>query len=149
MIPVPASYAEPSNALVNDRAFLLACLGNAQKSMLRRSVRWYVAVWVCALLALAGFAQPSRGKVIYVTTLNDTIGDASGCSLKDALYSHPDNRASVAISYSFLDGSTVVVATQCVAGSGDDTIVLPTGATLTLPAHAPFNIDLDNDNATG
>lgn len=128
-----------------------------QASIMRRSVGWYLAVCGCALIALGAFAQPSCGNVIYVTTLNDTIGDPSGCSLKDAIYASR-YRASVAISYSDLDGHTVVVATQCIAGSGNDTIVLPTGATLALgPFPSPTNtssgnaldVTLDNDNATG
>ena len=112
-----------------------------------RGNRWSLAAWVCALLVFAAFAQPSRGNVIYVTTLNDTIGDSSGCSLKDAIYSSR-YRASVAISYSNVDGHTAVVATHCVAGSGSDTIVLPIGATLTLSLRA-FSVALDIDNATG
>ena len=119
-----------------------------QERFTRKSVRWYLTACVCALLVFAAFAQPSRGNVIYVTTLNDTIGDPSGCSLKDAFYSSR-YRASVAISYSNFDGHTVVVATQCVPGSGNDTIVLPTGATLTLSLPPSVTVTLDNDNATG
>ena len=143
MIPVPASYAEPSNALVNDRAFLLACLGNAQKSMLRRSVRWYLAVWVCALLALAGFAQPSRGNVIYVTTLNDTIGDPSGCSLKDAIFASTFHINFARTGYDDA-GTPQYVTTQCVPGDGNDTIVLPNGSLLQL-----YRVLDDADNSTG
>ena len=143
MIPVPASYAEPSNALVNDRAFLVACLGNAQKSMLRRSVRWYLAVWVCALLAFAGFAQPSRGKVIYVTTLNDTIGDPSGCSLKDAIFASTFHINFARTGYDDA-GTPQYVTTQCVPGDGNDTIVLPNGSLLQL-----YRVLDDADNSTG
>ncbi len=146
MIPVPAPPAVPANALPgkNDHGRQR----NMQARPMRKSVRWNLAASVCASLAFAALAQPSRGNVIYVTTLNDTIGDPSGCSLKDAIYASR-YRASVAISYSILDGQTVVVATQCAPGSGNDTIVLPTGATLTLLPHSPANIELDNDNATG
>ena len=119
-----------------------------QKRILRRSARWYVAAWVCALLVLAAFAQPSRGNVIYVTTLNDTIGDPSGCSLKDAIYSSR-LRNSVAIkSYTISSDQTallpVYVSTFCVAGSGNDTIILPNNAILNLST-----ITDDADNFVG
>ena len=121
---------------------------NMQKRILRRSARWYVAAWVCALLVLAAFAQPSRGNVIYVTTLNDTIGDPSGCSLKDAIYSSR-LRNSVAIkSYTISSDQTallpVYVSTFCVAGSGNDMIILPNNAILNLST-----ITDDADNFVG
>jgi Divergent InlB B-repeat domain len=107
---------------------------NVQDSIMRRSVRWYLAAWVCASLVFGAFAQPSRGNVIYVTTLQDTIGDPSGCSLKDAIFSSR-LRNNVAIKSYTPDGIVLLatfVPTSCVAGSGEDTIILPNQTILIL-----------------
>ena len=95
------------------------------------------------LLALAGFAQPSRGKVIYVTTLNDTIGDASGCSLKDAIFASTFHINFARTGYDDA-GTPQYVTTQCVPGDGNDTIVLPNGSLLQL-----YRVLDDADNSTG
>ena len=119
-----------------------------RESNMRRSIRWHLAAWVCALVVFGAFAQPSRGNVIYVTTLKDAIGDPSGCSLKDAIFSSR-LRNSVAIqSYTINSDGTallpVYVPTSCVAGSGDDTIILPNDAVLGLTT-----ITDDADNFVG
>ncbi len=114
--------------------------------MMRKNVRWYMAAWVCALLVFGALAQPSRANVIFVTTLNDTIGDPAGCSLKDAVFSSRF-RNNVAIK-SYTAGGTalvpVFVPTSCVAGSGDDTIILPNNAGMVLDL-----ITDDADNFVG
>ena len=124
---------------------------NMRESMIRRSIRWHLAMWVCGLLAFAACAQTSRGNVIYVTTLHDTIGDPSGCSLKDAIFSSRF-RNNIAIKSYTPDGASVVptylvptyVPTSCVAGSGEDTIVLPNNTALFLTT-----ITDDADNFVG
>ncbi len=120
-----------------------------QKQNLWLRTRWYPAVWVCVLLVLAVFAQPSRGNVIYVTTLNDTIGDPSGCSLKDAIAASK-YRDNIVVAFD-LAGTASLLSTQCTPGSGNDTIILPTGATLnvSLPLLFGNGVTLDSDNATG
>lgn len=94
------------------------------------------------LLLVLGFAPRSAANVIYVTTLKDEIGGADGCSLKDAIYSaNLHNNVSVG----GYDPTTLVpslISTQCVPGSGDDVIVLPPGAVLTLNVPA---FDITND----
>jgi Divergent InlB B-repeat domain len=123
-----------------------------QRQNLWLRARWYPAAWVRLLLVLAAFAQPSRGNVIYVTTLKDTIGDPSGCSLKDAIYSskYHNNIASL-----IREDFAVTYPTQCVAGSGNDVIILPNNAVLTLsflPAYLLIpgeDAALDGDNPTG
>ena len=108
-----------------------------------RSVRWYVAVWVCALLVFGALAQPGRANVIFVTTLNDTIGDASGCSLKDAIFASTLHSNLARTGYDD-NGTPQYVTTQCVPGDGNDTIVLPTSSLLQI------NRILDDaDNSTG
>jgi hypothetical protein len=117
-----------------------------QKSMMRQNARWYVAAWVCALLVFGTFAQPSRANEIFVTTLNDTIGDPSGCSLKDAIFSSR-LRNNVAIKSYTTNGATLVpvfIPTSCVAGSGQDTIILPNNAGMVLDS-----ITDDADNFVG
>jgi hypothetical protein len=116
--------------------------------IMRKSVRWYVAAWVCALVVLCAVAQPSHANVIFVTTLNDTIGDPSGCSLKDAIFSSRF-RNNVAIkSYTVSSNGDFLVpafvSTSCVAGSGDDTIVLPNDTVLALTT-----VTDDADNFVG
>jgi len=84
--------------------------------------------WLAALvLALAG-THEARAALIPVTTLQQKTNGIGGCSLQEAIYS-ANFDASLAINgYS---GSTPkVVTTQCVQGSGEDTIVLPAGAVM-------------------
>jgi Divergent InlB B-repeat domain len=117
-----------------------------QLRMMRKSVRWYVAAWACALVVLGAVAQPTHANVIFVTTLNDTIGDPAGCSLKDAIFSSRF-RNNVAIKSYTTAGTTllpVFVPTSCVAGSGDDTIILPNNAELDFKT-----ITDDADNSVG
>ena len=120
-----------------------------RESIMRRSVHWYLSAWVCALLVFGAFAQPSRANVIYVTTLNDAIGDPSGCSLKDAIFSSRFRNNMAIKSYTLrcicgTDFVPVYVPTSCVAGSGDDTIILPNDAALVLTT-----ITDDADNFVG
>jgi List-Bact-rpt repeat protein len=111
--------------------------------IMRRSVRWYVAAWVCALLVFGALAQPSCANVIFVTTLNDTIGDASGCSLKDAIFASTLHSNLARTGYDD-NGTPQYVTTQCVPGDGNDTIVLPTSSLLQLQ-----HILDDADNSAG
>jgi Divergent InlB B-repeat domain len=93
------------------------------------AVRWALAPLSLLLLTFS-FPQQSAANIIYVTTLKDEIGGADGCSLKDAIYS-ARFRSNMAINgYDHLTNAPNLVTTQCVAGSGDDTIVLPPGQVL-------------------
>ncbi len=122
--------------------------------MLKRvlSRRWHLGTAVCVIALATILLQPARANVIYVTTLNDTIGDPSGCSLKDAIFSSRFANNVAIKSYTLSsDGSAyggsllpVYVPTSCVAGSGEDTIILPNNATLFLLA-----ITDDADNYIG
>jgi Divergent InlB B-repeat domain len=117
-----------------------------QERITRRIGRWYLAAWVCAPVVLGAWAQPSHANEIFVTTLNDTIGDPSGCSLKDAIFSSRF-RNNVAIKSYTTDGASllpVFVPTSCVAGSGQDTIILPNNAGMVLDS-----ITDDADNFVG
>lgn len=87
------------------------------------------------LVLLAFFHLPlSRSaaqNLIYVTTPVDKISTTGGCSLKEAIYSAnwQTNKAVAA--------AGDIITTQCVPGTGNDTIVLPPGATLNLSTAAP------------
>src|SRR5271169_576148 len=82
------------------------------------------------LLGIVGLAQPGAaqtGSFIPVTTTDDKISSSGGCSLKEAIYSANLND-NIAVDSVNSDGSDHLIITGCVAGTGDDTIVLPTGA---------------------
>jgi len=95
---------------------------------------------IALAIVLAG-ARPVAGAVIPVTTVQQKISSTGGCSLQEAIYS-ANYDASVAFKY---NGTTpVMIQTQCVAGSGDDSIVLPAGVLFQLSS-----IVDDADNPTG
>ena len=79
--------------------------------------------------------------MIPVTTVQQKITSTGGCSLQEAIYS-ANYDASVAVRFS--GTNPVIIPTQCVAGSGDDSIVLPAGALFQLSS-----IVDDADNPTG
>ena len=98
--------------------------------------------WLAALVIALGSAHDAAAALIPVTTLQQKTNGVGACSLQEAIYSanYDDN-----IAINGYSGSTQrVVRTQCVAGSGDDTIVLPSGATLEFS-----RIVDDVDNPTG
>lgn len=111
---------------------------------LRLNVVRYLGVGAGLLVLAAILPQRVDANVIYVTTLNDTIGDMSGCSLKDAFFASA-YRENIAVLYNF-DGSAKILTTQCAPGSGDDTIILPSGATLIV---GPLAGGYDISNTTG
>lgn len=91
---------------------------------------------------LVSFPQRSAANNIYVTTLNDKISSTGGCSLIEAIYSANFDQ-NIAIDFVNADGTDHFITTECVPGSGDDTIVLPPGTTLTMifavpDAHNPW-----------
>jgi len=94
----------------------------------RRFVR--CATLTVSLLLVLAFAQRSAANVIHVTTLADKVSSTGGCSLKEAIYSSTlhdtlDGVHGVAIDYTIPDH---FITTGCEIGSGNDTIILPTGA---------------------
>jgi hypothetical protein len=92
-----------------------------------------LSLWITLLLVTASGEASAAGGVIFVTTLEQKISDTGGCSLQEAIFSaNFDNN--VAISRYQTSGShdPIFVTTKCVAGSGDDVIVLPTNGLFTL-----------------
>jgi hypothetical protein len=80
-------------------------------------------------------ARDAAGATIYVTTLEQKITTSGGCSLQEAIYS--------SVFHDSLDGGAHGIAidatdpdhfitTDCVMGSGNDTIVLPTNGVLKM-----------------
>src|SRR6185436_18654758 len=100
-----------------------------------------IASSALALVIVIGGARPVAGAVIPVTSTKQKITSTGGCSLQEAIYS-ANYDASVAIIFN--GTNPVVIQTQCVPGSGDDSIVLPAGAVFQLN-----NIVDDGDNPTG
>jgi hypothetical protein len=94
-----------------------------------------------ALLTIVASPTASFGNSIYVTTTEDKVSDVSrgdrGCSLKEAIFSskfknHVAIQSFLPFSQSVTTLVLVPVTTSCVIGSGDDTIILPSGAVLNL-----------------
>jgi CSLREA domain-containing protein len=83
--------------------------------------------------AILFWGNPSHAQgVIYVTSLEDKISETGGCSLKEAIFSaNLDNNVAID-KYDFFDSTPHMITTECAKGQGDDTIVLPTGATFLL-----------------
>lgn len=86
---------------------------------------------------LSSFAPPASAAIIYVTTLKEGIGTGA-CSLAEAIYAS-NLQASTAINgytqgtnsiYTYTPATPNYVATECVAGTGNDIIVLPPGQVL-------------------
>ncbi|HEY6334050.1 MAG TPA: HYR domain-containing protein [Blastocatellia bacterium] len=77
--------------------------------------------------------KPMAGSTIMVTTTAQKIGaqGTGGCSLQEAIYS-ANLHTNMAIDSINPDGTDHFVTTDCVAGTGNDTIVLPTGAVFTM-----------------
>jgi hypothetical protein len=104
-------------------------------------------LFVTALLLLAGRVQAQS--IIYVTSLDDTVGAGKGCTLKEALYSaaYKNNVAPkdyLLVQENPFSFAPEFVATQCVPGTGNDIIVLPISdgpvvLTLSSVALDPFN----------
>lgn len=108
---------------------------------MKRPLIQRIASSALALAFVIGAARPVVGAVIPVTTVQQKISSSGGCSLQEAIYS-ANYDASVAIK--FVGTNPVLIPTQCVPGSGDDSIVLPAGAVFKLS-----NIVDDVDNPTG
>src|SRR5215831_7856338 len=87
-------------------------------------------VWACIAAALLA-VDTARGARIYVTTPVQKISETGGCSLQEAIYS-ANLRSNIAIDAT---DPNDFITTQCVAGTGNDTIVLPTNAVFDLTTY--------------
>jgi len=87
---------------------------------------------ISAILLVSSFkARATSGATIYVTTLQQKISESGGCSLQEAVYSS-NFHANIAIDATDPDH---FITTQCVAGTGNDTIVLPTSGVFNLSTY--------------
>jgi hypothetical protein len=101
----------------------------------RRYMRAVSILGLCALAAILSL-RPAVAATIFVTTTQQKISSTGGCSLQEAIWSSRLHQ-SIAVSRYDLGNNyeyvgTEYVATQCAAGDGNDTIVLPAKATLPL-----------------
>jgi len=108
-----------------DRSAVPALLGRSLVQSLAR----FAAVLIGLVLFVVALCPPSAANVIYVTTLTDKVSSTGGCSLKEAIYSSTlhdtlDGVHGIAIDYTDPDH---FISTGCELGSGNDTIILPTG----------------------
>jgi hypothetical protein len=103
--------------------------------------------------AIFFWANPSYAQgVIHVTTLEYKISATGGCSLAEAIYSanYDDNVAVYNLEVVSDPGTglfqsvPLFLRTQCEKGNGDDTIILPTGATFNITEPYPIIQDLEN-----
>ena len=92
-----------------------------------------VVLAVLAAMLVAAMATPATAAVIFVTTTEQKISSSGGCSLQEAIFSANEDDNTKAFAFYDKDGQPVTMTTQCVAGSGDDIIVLPTRATFVVP----------------
>jgi uncharacterized repeat protein (TIGR01451 family) len=103
-----------------------------------RSIRGRARLYIVPLLFAIVTARPSAANMIFVTTTQQGITDQFNCSLQEAIYAANFDQA-IAIDSTNPDH---FYDTGCVAGSGNDTIVLPAGAvfqmsTIIDDAHNP------------
>lgn len=89
---------------------------------IRTLVRHAIEAALLLPLALC-FAGPSAAATIYVTTEAQGVTDPSNCSLQEAIYSS-EFTSNIALAATLPDR---FYTTGCIPGTGDDTIVLPTG----------------------
>ncbi len=86
---------------------------------------------VTALLCGGALAGTASANIIYVTSVLAKLdAQVPGCSLQEAIYA-ANLDASQAVVYS-ASGAASLIATSCVAGNGDDVIVLPNQAVLQM-----------------
>jgi hypothetical protein len=82
-----------------------------------------------SLICLTILASNAQAAVINVTTLAQKVSSTGGCSLQEAIYSSNlhdtlDGVHGIAIDYTIPDH---FITTGCALGTGNDTIILPTG----------------------
>src|SRR5262249_37586940 len=99
-----------------------------------------ILAFVC-LLVLGMAARDAAAAFIPVTTLQQKISGTGGCSVQEAIYS-ANLHSNIAIDTALPDH---FVGTQCVPGTGNDTIELPTGGVFQLSS----SLDSDVYNFTG
>src|SRR5207248_3012650 len=90
-----------------------------------------VLVSISAILLVSSFTRSSSaatGATIFVTTTDQKISSSGGCSLQEAIYSS-NFHSNIAIDATDPDH---FITTQGVAGTGNDTIVLPNGGVFNL-----------------
>ena len=101
-----------------------------------RNTRCEQVLALTGLLVLGPAARTAGGATIFVTSLDQKISSTGGCSLQEAIYSS-NLQTNQAIADVSPDGTPQFIETQCVPGTGNDTIVLPTSATLTMSHAVP------------
>src|SRR5262245_22672008 len=88
------------------------------------------AILVLTVSVVCLGVREAASAVIPVTTVVQKISSTGGCSLQEAIFSaNLDNNVAIK---GYAGSTPTEVVTQCVPGSGDDIIVLPAGAILSM-----------------
>src|SRR5262249_18924703 len=106
-------------------------LGTAAPCATRGRVMRRLTSACVAAAAMMFTATVADAAVIYVTTTVDKVSSTGGCSLKEAVYA-ANFDASLAVDQVLPNGVEHYITTSCTPGAGNDTIVLPNGATFVL-----------------
>jgi hypothetical protein len=107
-----------------------------------RDRRVAVLILLGTVLTLVGAPHNAAAATIRVTSLQQKITSIGGCSLQEAIYASRlqqtfDGVHGTAINFVNIDGTSNVIPTQCLMGTGNDIIVLPTGGVFDM--HAFFD----------
>src|SRR6266478_801822 len=101
--------------------------------------RFLHAPWLAMLLLMLVIApRAAEAATIYVTTTQQKVTSSGGCSLQEAIYS-----ANLQTNLAYQSGNGYI-STQCIPGTGNDTLVLPTKAAFNMG-----NVLLDPTNYLG
>jgi hypothetical protein len=127
------------------RSLGVAVASRVARAMTTLSLR---LVGALLILAYADFvslliANDAVAAMIFVTTTQQKITSSGGCSLQEAIWASRLRQSAAIAGYDDF-GNVTVVDTQCTAGTGDDVIVLPSKATLSMNCWAQ-----DGDNFMG
>lgn len=116
---------------------------NTRPSIATLATRLCTAVLaVCTTIGFASLLarRDAAAATIFVTTTQQKISDSGGCSLQEAIWASRLQLSAAIAGYDD-NGNATTVATQCTAGTGDDVIVLPSKATLSMTC---WTQDADN-----
>jgi hypothetical protein len=119
--------------LIQKILFVRPC---SKKMRYSRHTIHMLATMVAVTLVVLGLRNAAEAADIFVTTTEQRVSGGSGCSLQEAIYS-ANLHDNLSIDGVNPDGSDNFVRTNCVPGTGNDTIVLPAGATFSYLAPIP------------
>jgi CSLREA domain-containing protein len=133
----------PNNSQLTSLSLTRTCTARAGMGGEVQPKRFSGFALIAFLLAILAQPAPLAAQgVIFVTSFADKVNGIGGCSLQEAIYAANLRESTAIVSYA-ADGTPNTVPTQCVAGTGNDRIILPTKAVfvmnqVVLDASNPF-----------